>query len=215
MQGLCSANPVSHLDAVSVSRGRQDAMSRSNIRRADRLHCTRRIGTVARKHRPLFMGAALPRGRSAAKSTLRSTTTRPARATRPRMGWWRRTIASTTARVDGKIQVGGDEGIRTHGSVDYMSIMRRHSHGCHRMHNHIAVRLMSFVLEHRPHTRYGQQPMVYRREFEFEEVTVRHGVRQGWLQLRARGAAARRGAARPGSRPSQRADRGRVAAVRP
>ena len=71
---------------------------------------------------------------------------------------------------DGKIQVGGDEGIRTHGSVDYMSIMRRHSHGCHRMHNHIAVRLMSFVLEHRPHTRYGQQPMVYRREFEFEEV---------------------------------------------
>ena len=70
---------------------------------------------------------------------------------------------------DGKVQLGGDEGIRTHGSVDYMSIMRRHSHGCHRMHNHIAVRLMSFVLEHRPHTRYGQQPMVYRREFEFEE----------------------------------------------
>lgn len=71
--------------------------------------------------------------------------------------------------ADGSIQVGGDEGIRTHGSVDYMSIMRRHSHGCHRMHNHIAVRLMSFVLEHRPHTRYGQQPMVYKREFEFEE----------------------------------------------
>ncbi len=70
---------------------------------------------------------------------------------------------------DGKPRLGGDEGIRTHGSVDYMSIMRRHSHGCHRMHNHIAVRLMSFVLEHRPHTRYGQQPMVYRREFEFEE----------------------------------------------
>jgi hypothetical protein len=69
---------------------------------------------------------------------------------------------------DGQIQLGGDEGIRTHGSVDYMSIMRRHSHGCHRMHNHIAVRLMSFVLEHRPHTRYGQQPMVYRRDFEFE-----------------------------------------------
>lgn len=70
---------------------------------------------------------------------------------------------------DGEIQVGGDEGIRTHGSVDYMSIMRRHSHGCHRMHNHLAVRLMSFVLEHRPHTRYGSQPMVYRREFEYEE----------------------------------------------
>jgi hypothetical protein len=39
------------------------------------------------------------------------------------------------------------------------------------MHNHIAVRLMSFVLEHRPHKRYGQQPMIYRREFEFEEET--------------------------------------------
>ncbi len=72
---------------------------------------------------------------------------------------------------DGSIQVGGDEGIRTHGSVDYMSIMRRHSHGCHRMHNHIAVRLMSFVLEHRPHTRYGSQPMVYQREFEYEDET--------------------------------------------
>jgi len=70
---------------------------------------------------------------------------------------------------EGEIQIGGDEGIRTHGSVDYMSIMRRHSHGCHRMHNHIAVRLMSFVLEHRPHIRYGHQPMVFKREFEFEE----------------------------------------------
>ena len=70
---------------------------------------------------------------------------------------------------DGELVIGGDEGIRTHGSVDYMSIMRRHSHGCHRMHNHIAVRLMSFVLEHRPHTRYGSQPMDYRREFEYED----------------------------------------------
>ena len=71
--------------------------------------------------------------------------------------------------ADGEPKLGGDEGIRTHGSVDYMSIMRRHSHGCHRMHNHIAVRLMSFVLEHQPHTRYGSQPMEYRREIEFEE----------------------------------------------
>ena len=70
---------------------------------------------------------------------------------------------------DGTLQIGGDEGIRTHGSVDYMSIMRRHSHGCHRLHNHIAVRLMSFVLAHRPHTREGQEPMVYRREFEYED----------------------------------------------
>ena len=46
----------------------------------------------------------------------------------------------------GEVELQGDEGIRTHGSVDYMSIMQRHSHGCHRLHNHIAVRLMSFVL---------------------------------------------------------------------
>ncbi len=80
---------------------------------------------------------------------------------------------------EGELQIGGDEGIRTHGSVDYMSIMRRHSHGCHRMHNHIAVRLMSFVLEHRPHTRYGHQPMVYRRDFEFEEEIYTIEFEQG------------------------------------
>jgi hypothetical protein len=65
---------------------------------------------------------------------------------------------------DGTFRVGGDEGIRTHGSVDYMSIMRRHSHGCHRLHNHIAVRLMSFILAHRPHTRVGQQRLAFVKE---------------------------------------------------
>ena len=63
---------------------------------------------------------------------------------------------------DGELEVSGDEGIRTHGSVDYMSIMQRHSHGCHRLHNHIAVRLMSFVLAHRPHKRMGQKNVGYK-----------------------------------------------------
>jgi hypothetical protein len=63
---------------------------------------------------------------------------------------------------DGEVEIQGDEGIRTHGSVDYMSIMQRHSHGCHRLHNHIAVRLMSFVLAHRPHTRVGQKTVAYK-----------------------------------------------------
>ena len=63
---------------------------------------------------------------------------------------------------DGEVELQGDEGIRTHGSVDYMSIMERHSHGCHRLHNHIAVRLMSFVLAHRPHKRVGETPVVYK-----------------------------------------------------
>jgi hypothetical protein len=63
---------------------------------------------------------------------------------------------------DGEVELQGDEGIRTHGSVDYMSIMDRHSHGCHRLHNHIAVRLMSFVLAHRPHKRVGETSVVYK-----------------------------------------------------
>ena len=63
---------------------------------------------------------------------------------------------------EGEVELQGDEGIRTHGSVDYMSIMERHSHGCHRLHNHIAVRLMSFVLAHRPHKRVGETPVVYK-----------------------------------------------------
>lgn len=71
-------------------------------------------------------------------------------------------------RAGGEIKLGGDEGIRTHGSVDYMSIMRRHSHGCHRLHNHLAVRLMTFVLAHRPHKRIGQQPVAFTKEFEYE-----------------------------------------------
>jgi hypothetical protein len=65
-------------------------------------------------------------------------------------------------KEDGSIELGGDEAIRTHGSVDYMSILERHSHGCHRLYNHLAVRLMSFVLAHRPHHRVGQQKLLFR-----------------------------------------------------
>ncbi|NOY92638.1 MAG: hypothetical protein GXP55_15730 [Deltaproteobacteria bacterium] len=82
-------------------------------------------------------------------------------------------------REDGTIVIGGDEGIRNHGSVDYMSIMRRHSHGCHRLHNHIAVRLMSFVLDHRPHHRVGQQRIAFHKELEYEgnvyQLDLDHG----------------------------------------
>ena len=82
-------------------------------------------------------------------------------------------------RADGTIALGRDEGIRTHGSVDYMSIMRRHSHGCHRLHNHIAVRLMSFVLAHRPHKRLGQEPLVWKKLLEYEEEQYMMEIRQG------------------------------------
>jgi hypothetical protein len=80
---------------------------------------------------------------------------------------------------DGEYMMGGDEGIRTHGSVDYMSIMRRNSHGCHRLHNHLAVRLMSFVLAHRPHRRVGQQSIGYRMVLERDGHTYDILLKEG------------------------------------
>lgn len=82
-------------------------------------------------------------------------------------------------RADGRIALGLDEGIRTHGSVDYMSIMRRHSHGCHRLHNHIALRLMSFVLAHRPHQRRGQEPLAFKKLLVYEEKEYLIDIAQG------------------------------------
>ncbi len=58
-----------------------------------------------------------------------------------------------------------DNGIRSHGSVDYMSIMRSFSHGCHRLHNHLAIRLFSFILHHRAHERVGQTKLRYNKKF--------------------------------------------------
>ncbi|RMG93879.1 MAG: hypothetical protein D6705_17555 [Deltaproteobacteria bacterium] len=69
-----------------------------------------------------------------------------------------------------------DNQIRTHGSVDYMSILRRYSHGCHRLLNQNAVRLFSFILRHREFVREGQQPVGYRRAFEHEGETYRIAI---------------------------------------
>jgi hypothetical protein len=64
-----------------------------------------------------------------------------------------------------------DNGIRSHGSVDYNSILRRYSHGCHRLYNHLAIRMFDFVLKHRPYTRVGQMPGGYGKKVEIEEDT--------------------------------------------
>ena len=48
-----------------------------------------------------------------------------------------------------------DVAIRTHGSGNYRSILRGSSHGCHRLFNHLAIRLGSFILAHGEHTRHG------------------------------------------------------------
>ncbi len=61
-----------------------------------------------------------------------------------------------------------DVGIRSHGSDDYTSIERRFSHGCHRLYNHLAIRLYDFVLRHSLHRREGQRlaDKVYRFEHD-------------------------------------------------
>ncbi len=69
---------------------------------------------------------------------------------------------------DGTLKADFDNGIRTHGSVDYMSILRRYSHGCHRLYNMSAVRLFSFVLAHRDFQREGQIKLGFGREFSHE-----------------------------------------------
>ncbi|MET0152338.1 MAG: L,D-transpeptidase [Candidatus Binatia bacterium] len=62
-----------------------------------------------------------------------------------------------------------DNQIRTHGSVDYTSIARRFSHGCHRLVNNRAVRLFDFVLRHRKYARLGDHRLGgHKRKFSYQ-----------------------------------------------
>lgn len=74
---------------------------------------------------------------------------------------------------DGTVKAELDNSIRTHGSVDYMSILRRFSHGCHRLYNMSAVRLFSFILQHRSFVREGQIKLGFAREFTHEDQTFK------------------------------------------
>ncbi|HVZ88702.1 MAG TPA: hypothetical protein VHG72_17145 [Polyangia bacterium] len=60
-----------------------------------------------------------------------------------------------------------DNGVRAHGSSDYLSIYSAngYSHGCHRLPNHLAIRLYSFILHHRHMKVSGDQPMGFTRQF--------------------------------------------------
>ncbi|MCS6914674.1 MAG: hypothetical protein RMK29_07390 [Myxococcales bacterium] len=63
-----------------------------------------------------------------------------------------------------------DNGIRAHGSAEYLSIdSGGFSHGCHRLLNHLAVRLYSFILAHRRMHVKGDQPLGYSRQFLFRD----------------------------------------------
>jgi len=73
-----------------------------------------------------------------------------------------------------------DNGIRSHGSVDYNSILRRYSHGCHRLYNHLAIRLFDFILRHKPFKRVGQISAGYSHKIKVDEDTF-------VIQLNSRG----------------------------
>ena len=62
-----------------------------------------------------------------------------------------------------------DNQIRTHGSVDYTSIARRFSHGCHRLVNSRAVRMFDFILRHTPFDRLGNQAINLRKCITYED----------------------------------------------
>jgi hypothetical protein len=60
-----------------------------------------------------------------------------------------------------------DNGVRAHGSSDYLSIYSPagYSHGCHRLPNHIAIRMYSFIIGHRNKQIAGDQPINFQRQF--------------------------------------------------
>lgn len=60
-----------------------------------------------------------------------------------------------------------DHGIRTHGSVSYRSILTGDSHGCHRLYNHHALRLTTFLLRHRAHAVRGPLAETYARHVRY------------------------------------------------
>jgi hypothetical protein len=56
-----------------------------------------------------------------------------------------------------------DQGIRTHGTGNLVSLANGVSHGCHRLLGYHVMRLSQFVLLHRPHVRHGETATYYRR----------------------------------------------------
>jgi hypothetical protein len=65
-----------------------------------------------------------------------------------------------------------DNGVRAHGSSDYLSIYSANgfSHGCHRLPNHLAIRMYSFILQHRHMRVLGDSPMGFQRQFLWQDI---------------------------------------------
>lgn len=65
-----------------------------------------------------------------------------------------------------------DNGIRAHGSAEYLSMYSAngYSHGCHRLPNHLAIRLYSFVLRHRNMRVAGDLTTDFLRQFLWKDA---------------------------------------------
>jgi hypothetical protein len=70
---------------------------------------------------------------------------------------------------DGKRDI--DNGIRAHGSAEYLSMYSPlgYSHGCHRLPNHLAIRLFSFILRHRKMRAIGDLYLNKERQFLYKD----------------------------------------------
>jgi hypothetical protein len=64
-----------------------------------------------------------------------------------------------------------DNGIRVHGSSEYRSIFDPdgYSHGCHRLVNHLAERLFSWLLQHHHATAEGDQLLEFSRQWLWKD----------------------------------------------
>jgi len=81
----------------------------------------------------------------------------------------------------------GDNGVRVHGSSEYRSIRNPegYSHGCHRLMNHLAERMFSYVLQHRTVRVEGERRLGHARQFLWKNdvYELRLPARGFWYTL--------------------------------
>jgi len=81
-------------------------------------------------------------------------------------------VAITHLQIEGRNERGEpqlvDHRIRTHGTPAYRSVKRGESSGCHRLHNHLLLRLAGFLVRHRTNIRQGLVPEDYVRHLAYK-----------------------------------------------
>jgi hypothetical protein len=84
-------------------------------------------------------------------------------------------LAMMVNEIEWKPKVGTpsyvDKGVRVHGSVSYRSMLKGYSHGCHRLFNHLAIRMASFLVAHRTHVTHGRLPVMWSRAVKMDDKT--------------------------------------------